>query len=643
MLYSIKIYLFLCFIFIYSGWTQAQGDIIVDSDNGITEIGNKIFILEDETSELSLKDILDDSIQKRFIKSNNMIIGPGITNSTIWGKFQVNVINHEGAILEINSPLLDYVNFFRINNNGEVFTDSTGLLVPFESREIKSNFFSFKIPQGVSICYIELESFNIATPLTIGTEKQMTRKRYDSSIFYGIFIGGILLLSLYHLFLWVSSRAIIYLLFSITSLCIVWTISHVLGFNNMYLWPNTPGINKYHGLILSLLFTRLIFIKTFLQTKTKAPILNKVLNVIIILFIGNGILSLFGVYFYSTLFMIIMNITWPIPVIIASVYVYKKGLDSAKYLIIANLFYIVSLLIYILLTINLVPSFSLASHIHEIGIFIELSIFSLALASQINRYKIEKEQAQQETLLVVTESKNLIETQREKLRQEVQDRTKELTVANTKLALQNDQKQAIIKEIHHRVKNNLQIVNSLLRFQSHEIEDEKILQMFEESQNRVVSMALLHENLYKSENLALIDVKEHISILASDLVKNYSVAKEIKLELKIDSVSIGIKTMVPLGLIINEIITNSLKYAFEGRDRGMIVIQLSQLTKNEYEMIIGDDGIGIENSQKKNKVNKGTHLGTELIKIFVEQLEGTMSRLKQPGTFYSFNFHSIDK
>jgi len=200
----------------------------------------------------------------------------------------------------------------------------------------------------------------------------------------------------------------------------------------------------------------------------------------------------------------------------------------------------------------------------------------------------------------------------------------------------NEEKKAMLQEIHHRVKNNLQVVNSLLKFQSREIEDEKVVSMFKEAQSRVVSMALLHEKMYRSEDLQHINIKEHITLLVTDLVNSYEVGKKIKLDIVIQEANIGLRTLVPLGLIINEMITNSLKYAFKDRDKGTITVHLKQLDAKLQELIIGDNGVGYAPEKK----HEG--LGTKLIQIFVKQLNGTMTKLDHSGTFYKLVFEKID-
>jgi len=203
------------------------------------------------------------------------------------------------------------------------------------------------------------------------------------------------------------------------------------------------------------------------------------------------------------------------------------------------------------------------------------------------------------------------------------------------ITIKNDEKTAMLQEIHHRVKNNLQIVNSLLKFQSREIEDKNVLQIFEKAQKRVVSMALLHEKMYNSDDLKHVDVKEYISLLIADLIETYSVGKKIRQKIQVEDVHFEMRTLVPLGLIINEIITNSFKHAFIDTLDGEIKIEIKQLKNKTYEMLIGDDGTGNVNSEDSG-------IGNKLIHIFVKQLNGTIELLKQSGTAYKIVFEEID-
>jgi len=196
----------------------------------------------------------------------------------------------------------------------------------------------------------------------------------------------------------------------------------------------------------------------------------------------------------------------------------------------------------------------------------------------------------------------------------------------------NEEKKAVIKEIHHRIKNNLQVVISLLRMQSSKVKDEKVVDMFKETQKRILSMALLHEKMQQDDDLKGIDVQEHFKTLIKGLIKSYAVEKDINLDIDIDEIDLGMDTLTPLGLVVNELITNSLKHGLVDKSKGLITVQLKQLNHISFEMLIGDDGIGF------NPKEKPSGLGTKLIGIFVKQLKGVITLLDQPGTRYKIIF-----
>lgn len=214
--------------------------------------------------------------------------------------------------------------------------------------------------------------------------------------------------------------------------------------------------------------------------------------------------------------------------------------------------------------------------------------------------------------------------------------SKKSKAVNKLLQKQDDEKKVMLKEIHHRVKNNLQVINSLLRLQSKEIKDEEIVAKFKETQKRVITIAALHEKMYRSDNLKFVNLKDHIESIVEDLVTTYAIDKKIDVNINIDDVSIGLRTLVPLGLIINEIIVNSLKYAFVNKAAGTINLQIKKLENSTFEMCIGDNGIGIKNYKSQSG------LGSKLINIFTKQLNGSLEILEDEGTTYKIAFEQID-
>ncbi|MEM0933582.1 MAG: sensor histidine kinase [Bacteroidota bacterium] len=212
-------------------------------------------------------------------------------------------------------------------------------------------------------------------------------------------------------------------------------------------------------------------------------------------------------------------------------------------------------------------------------------------------------------------------------RNEIQERIKE--------------KETLLKEVHHRVKNNLQTVSSLLSLQSRAIADEKIGTIIKSSQNRVVSMAMVHEMLYKRDDyLSKIELKPYVQELCEYLVRSVKGnTNNVKLNLEIDDNKLSIDTVIPLGLIINETITNALKYGIKEDQPGELTIALQKVSDNRYVMHIGDNGIGYSD-EINPKTSKS--LGLKLIYNLARQLRGSISReTNKKGTHYRMEFQEI--
>ena len=206
------------------------------------------------------------------------------------------------------------------------------------------------------------------------------------------------------------------------------------------------------------------------------------------------------------------------------------------------------------------------------------------------------------------------------------------------------EKVVLLKEIHHRVKNNLQIISSLLNLQSGYISDEHTLQMFKESQNRVRSMALIHEKLYGSSDLARIDFADYIRDLANYLFRTYSSSSRgIKLGIDVDDVLLDIDRAIPCGLIVNELVSNSLKHGFpssEDRSKGEqsrneICVELHSDNHEKLTLIISDNGVGFP---KDLNFQKTESLGLQLVNTLTDQLEGDIELDRRNGTAFKITF-----
>ncbi|HIK07431.1 MAG TPA: PAS domain S-box protein [Trichormus sp. M33_DOE_039] len=199
-----------------------------------------------------------------------------------------------------------------------------------------------------------------------------------------------------------------------------------------------------------------------------------------------------------------------------------------------------------------------------------------------------------------------------------------------------EEKETLLKEIHHRVKNNLQIISSLLRMQSRRVDDEITSMLFQESQNRVQSMALIHEQLYQSPELSQIDFGSYIRSLTDNLFRCYGISqRKIALHIETNNIKLTLDTAIPCGLIINELVSNSLKYAFPVQQQGKITICLEQLTENQLTLIVKDTGIGIPSLLDWQNTDS---LGLRIVKNLIRQIKGKIILERNQGTAFYIQF-----
>ncbi|PCJ28323.1 MAG: hypothetical protein COA97_01440 [Flavobacteriales bacterium] len=235
---------------------------------------------------------------------------------------------------------------------------------------------------------------------------------------------------------------------------------------------------------------------------------------------------------------------------------------------------------------------------HNIGNVIELTSITFLTAYIINQF------------VVFSERSNII-----------------LKQSNSELSRKNEENTILVKEIHHRVKNNLQIVISLLRLQKGEMKSDEAKRHFNEAINRIMVMSLIHKKLYQEAEMAHIEVKPYIKDLSNDVIHISNLGMPIKFDIASEINKIGLKTIVPLGLLINELLSNSIKHAFVKIEEGIINIKVLESNNDDFILIYSDNGTWVEPPKDY------TGFGLGLIQTLTEQLEGNFTRNKSEYTF----------
>lgn len=233
----------------------------------------------------------------------------------------------------------------------------------------------------------------------------------------------------------------------------------------------------------------------------------------------------------------------------------------------------------------------------------------------------------------------LAERNNKKLQKEIEVRVKaeqELKKSEAKLRESVGQKEVLLREVHHRVKNNLQVINSILKLQSMHINDESTVLAIQDCQERIKTMAFIHESLYQSNDLAKVNFSEYLRTLCNNLMFSYQVdTNKVKLVFDVNKVNLSLDTGISCGLIVNELISNSLKHAFKNKASGEIKVMMSE-TKTGHILSIEDNGQGIPAAVNYKKTNS---LGFQLVLGLTDQIDGKIQLKSKEGAKFIINFN----
>ena len=467
----------------------------------------------------------------------------------------------------------------------------TSVLILSKISESHDNLISLPSPQLLSPTYV-------------------THVNSDSLTLIAFIAGVLLALTAYNLLLFFSVKDISYLFYVIRVLAFLLFWVCLYGFGFEWVWPEFPLWNKFslwailggYGMIT------ISFSNSYLEIANIKPKLYFYTKLILGGFLAFGLMSTFSLSVF-----IYYNLIAPIlffPLFILSTQASKKtGFEPVKYYSFAFAAFFAGVFISLLSRFYVLPINFFTQHAVLLGVLLEALLFSLGLANRISVFKKQAEERQRK--LEVKEVENRI----------VSDNLEE--------------KELLLKEIHHRVKNNLQLIYSLLNLQKQHIEEPASLQAIENSQLRIKSMSLVHQKLYESDEVKEIDLSIYLHDLIDNIVDTVLEKEERQnIQMEIGRAPISIDMAVPLGLMITELIHNACKYALKSGTPGHLRVE-ARFHDDSYVIMICDSGKGIQGFDGQNPNFKS--MGLQLVYDLVRQLKGDISYSYSSGACFNIN------
>ncbi|MFA9373195.1 MAG: 7TM diverse intracellular signaling domain-containing protein [Poseidonibacter sp.] len=578
------------------------------------------FIIEsfyDETNNLTI-----DTIKNQKFEQSPSQFSFGHKRANLWFKLQIHNQSLENKfILYFTEPYYNEVVLYK-KINDKYIEDKNGLIVKLENRSILNHKPTFELlikENEIKTYYIKANS-----KLTSSNEFEIYTKKHFNTIYgqyqdflYMFYFGTIFFITLINLFLYIRLKEKIYLYYSAyTFFYLLW----VSAYSGLILHTIIDGYFHEFIMVTSLFVMFLIlFSAEFLNIKTYLPKMYKFLNIFALVF---ALLSILIVYSFQPWFEVMNNLASVAFLLLFSIaiYIWKKENDkNVKYYLFAMTIYMITISLMSAMVNGWIESNDINRYSFLFGSFFEIIFFALILTNRFYIAQNEKLKIQKELILFKTNNEILLENQ-------IKERT-----SNIKSLV--EEKELLLKELYHRVKNNFHMVIGLLSIESNIFENKDFKNSFSKIITRIKAMSLINEYLYESDTLSKIDCADYIEKIIDEITIAYE-KENILINKNIELLNIDIDSAVSLGMIVNEILTNSIKH-FDKKDICIINLEIKK-EKNQIILTIKDNGKGfIENNKQKG-------LGLKLIKQFSNKLaKSNYKFIQDNGTKFILSFTSI--
>lgn len=563
----------------------------------------------DHTKTMVVEDMITKD--KEFKANDKKLLGYGYSpDFNVWVKFTLTNSTSKSLnkILEYDNSLTTYIDFFDISSNTY---KEDGLFQIDKNRKTINPTFKIQLaPNETKTYYIKASSYitTLIVKLNLWDSDSFYEKEIKHQLILALFFGAMFVLAIYNLFIYFFTKDVSYLYYVMYIFGIIAHHLIYVGIGQVYLLNQQWNIYiiEFASLLIAFpIYALALFTKSFLHIKNYT-INNTILNIFLILIP----LSIFVFIFTDIVdkYRNILPVLLSIYLIFLTIYSTLKKNRQAYFILFGWFVIFISIIVMNLSSAGIFNIYQYFPYIIETAFVLEAIVFSIALADRIKQLQKEKNEANHKLL-------EQEQNEKERLTIQVDEKTKDLQEAL-------GEKKLLLKELNHRVKNNMQTIVSLIRLQSDDIEDEKLQDIFTTVQNRINAMSHLHELLYNQDNISFVDAHRYFEVLIEELKDSYE--NDIEINLDID-VELKMEQAIYCGLILNELITNAFKYAFPVND-GRIDISLKKI-ENMLVLNIVDDGIGYVPSPTTNS------LGLVLVETLAQkQLNGDLRIDSSNGT-----------
>jgi len=643
---------FLLFLFLVPLFVHGAQGITWTRNTEFIDIGNRIERMEDTSCALTIEQVSDSTKKGLFKPSKNKVLNFGFAGNVTWLKISFKNNTSDILCLSLEQALLPVADFYFKNDSGQWQCFKAGYNVNINNKKVRNHYQVFPLQPGEKEYYIRLISFSPPVTVKIWNTDAFELSAATQKIAYGIYIGLLAFVIILNVFFYFTYGLRMYLYYSILVFFYLMVSAFVMDGYGVYFFHHVNYSFTYVLLPLLTSISIIPFAYDFLEVEKYAPRLYKFSRFILGWFILYAAVLVFIPQRYALMLNQMDAMIITLLMISMGISVGEHHNKIGSYFAAAYLFFfilVISQIVY--MQTGFPPCPFGMSHV-SVAIFIESMLLAYLLARRLKweetSLQLAKDESQAQLLQKTQENETLMRDQNIKLEETVKERT--LEIASQKEILEQtlvdkeellNEREILLKEIHHRVKNNLQTISSILTMQCASLMDDKAKAAVLEIQSRVHSIALVHQKLYQNNNLDKVELKGFIEGLCQQIKILFGErSKCVSVSVNLPEMFIETDVAVPLGLILNELITNSLKYAFPEGCAGEICIWVDTTADSLKlnKLVYSDTGKGLPSSEY---LNSSQTLGLRMVKILSRQIGADIGYSNIDCSQFTFVFSTI--